>query len=415
MSRLSGLSFGLFNQDQNQSEELILLDGDISEEFSLLSPGAPFGPNLIKNPSLETAGLLSGLPEFWSHGSWDKNNPVPSYPVSGFDEERAVRIDIDKYVGGDSKWYFEDVEIAAGKHYLFSDSFKSTIPSVLTARFLLADNTYRYFDVANLPASFIWQTASQMITAPYNAKSLTIFHSIRGNGSLTTDNFSLREIPVSGGFSQGFVSLDFDDGWALTYKNALPILNKAGLKSTQSIISGSIKDWHYVNKSQILDMQNSGHEIASHTKTHADLTRFSASRVKDEVAGSKKALLSLGVEAINSFVYAHGKYNNQAEEAVKDAGFINARTIDIGYNTKTSNPYLLKSQVIALNTSFDEVKFWIDRAIADKTWVILVFHQIDYSGQTYSATPEMLQQIVDYLVLQNVSVLTNSQGAALLE
>jgi hypothetical protein len=54
----------------------------------------------------------------------------------------------------------------------------------------------------------------------------------------------------------------------------------------------------------------------------------------------------------------------------------------------------------------------VDTAILNKSWVILVFHEVNTSGDQYSVTPAMLQSMVDYLKQTGVSVVTEQQGLA---
>jgi len=222
-------------------------------------------------------------------------------------------------------------------------------------------------------------------------------------------------LPGNDRFSQGFVSLNFDDGWLVTYQNALPILNKAGLKSTQNIITGEFKySSLYVSRAQVLVMQADGHEIGDHTKSHLHLNQLTDAQEKREITSSKNDLLLTGVKNLSTFDYAHGEYNDFIMTVLKESDFAGARTVNLGFNTKSTEPFLLKAQVVDANTTLEQVKGWIDQAVRDKTWVILVFHQIDHSGRTYSSTPETLQQIVDYLVQKNVPVRTNAEGISLL-
>jgi hypothetical protein len=46
---------------------------------------------------------------------------------------------------------------------------------------------------------------------------------------------------------------------------------------------------------------------------------------------------------------------------------------------------------------------------------ILALHRVDTSGLTYSTTPQTLQQIVDYLVNNDITVVTVSEGYDLMK
>ena len=234
-------------------------------------------------------------------------------------------------------------------------------------------------------------------------------------GARLPSDSDYAKLPDNDEFSQGFISLNFDDGWLTTYQNALPILNKVGLKSTQYIItSGFNNPTIYVSRSQVLKMQADGHEIGGHTINHFHLNQLSDGRKKNEITGSKNDLISAGVTNLSTFDYAHGEYNDFVITALKNSGFSGARTVERGFNTKNTDPFLLKAQAIDKNTTIEQVVVLIDEAMREKKWVILVFHQIDGSGKQYSATPEMLSQITDYLVRANVPVKTNAEGISLL-
>jgi peptidoglycan/xylan/chitin deacetylase (PgdA/CDA1 family) len=211
------------------------------------------------------------------------------------------------------------------------------------------------------------------------------------------------------------ISLNFDDGWLSAYNNALPILNKAGLKSTQYIIGEGLSDpYNYVNASQVLTMQSTGHEIGAHSRTHADLIGLSASQLQSEINGSKQDLLEIGVNQVNTFAYPFGDVNSTVETATRNAGFTSARGVESGFNTKDTNPYILKSRSLENTTSITTIKSWIDAAIQNDTWEILVIHQVVNSGGQYSITPATMQQIVDYLIQKNVRVVTNSEGVQIM-
>jgi len=68
----------------------------------------------------------------------------------------------------------------------------------------------------------------------------------------------------------------FDDGFISQYNYAAPILDSFGFKGTFFVISGSMTDdlpgiWRYGTWKQFREMALDGHEIGSHTVTHADL------------------------------------------------------------------------------------------------------------------------------------------------
>jgi len=206
---------------------------------------------------------------------------------------------------------------------------------------------------------------------------------------------------------RGVVSIDFDDGDESGYVNGLPIVQAAGFKTTQFIVTKHLDTPGYVTTGQVLAMQDSGHEIGAHTRTHLPLSTLTAAQQQDEIVGSLTDLKTLGVNA-TSFAYPYGEYNDTTLSIVGDAGFLSARTTQRGFDDSSSNRLLLKSYVIGPDgidtlTTIDDA---IDEAQTNGTWLILVFHRIDETGQRTSIPHELLQQIVDHLVQQKTPVVT---------
>lgn len=213
------------------------------------------------------------------------------------------------------------------------------------------------------------------------------------------------------------ISFNFDDGYLSVYENAIPMLNSAGFKSTQYIIAETLGGGFsgYVNASQVLAMQAQGHEIAAHSNTHADLTLLTPTELANEVSGSKSTLEASGVNFISSFAYPYGNYNNAVIQALVSAGYEAGRTAyPDGENYKDTNKYELKVVDVQLAMPIETVRAWIDQAVANKSWVIFMYHQIDGSGDQYSTTPVKLQQAIDYALSKGVKVVTNREGVALM-
>ena len=92
------------------------------------------------------------------------------------------------------------------------------------------------------------------------------------------------------GWTKGMVTYSFDDGLASVYADALPILKKHHQKATVGIvydrvISGSDD---YLDVSQVMEMQNSGWEVASHGLTHKRPTEIPQYYYQESISGWEK-------------------------------------------------------------------------------------------------------------------------------
>jgi peptidoglycan/xylan/chitin deacetylase (PgdA/CDA1 family) len=170
----------------------------------------------------------------------------------------------------------------------------------------------------------------------------------------------------------------------------------------------------YIDREEVLGLQSSGHEIGGHTRIHPDLTKLLADQITAELSGNRADLLSIGAAPILSLAYPYGLYNDQIKQLVQAAGFTSARTVNAGLNVKTSDKFALLAESVGATTTLDQIKTWVDTAVANKAWLILTLHQVDQTGAEYGTTPAILQGLVDYLTTNNVPVHTISEGLALM-
>jgi peptidoglycan/xylan/chitin deacetylase (PgdA/CDA1 family) len=388
------------------------------DNFSIQQiPPLPTDPtNLIANPSVETVSANnSSLPYGWNRVTSAGITATFDYAAPAQNGLKSLSINALSYTSGaGAKWYFQSVPVNGGEEYRYSDYYTGSANSFVTVQFLFSNGTYQYMDLMKLTPSTSWKKAEDTFLVPIGAVSLTIIHGIKEVGTLSTDTFVLRKL-TNGSFAHGMVSLNFDDGLGSVYNNAIPILNAHNIKSSQYIITSNFSDQpDYVTISEMLAMNAAGHEIGSHTRTHQHLSELSISDAINEIVGSKNDLVALGATPNTVFVYPYGDYNDRVRQQVIDAGYIGARTVHSGYNTKNSDKYALRDQHVEVNTTFEQIKSYIDTAMANNTWLILEIHDINNSGDQYSSTPEIMQQVAEYLTINAIPVVTTAEGIALM-
>ena len=215
---------------------------------------------------------------------------------------------------------------------------------------------------------------------------------------------------------QGFVSIDFDDGYESAYLNGMPILDKAGIKTTQFIITQLIGHPLFLTQDQILTLQAEGHEIGAHTRTHPHLSTLTDDQQKNEILGSYDDLVAMGIRP-NWFAYPYGDYNSISVTDARST-FEGARTVNGAANDKSTEPFLLNCYSIhpgAPVYAIGDITKLIDSAQTNGTWLILLFHKVDEDdGDSISVPHDLIQQVTDYLLARSVKVVTMSQGWSLI-
>jgi peptidoglycan/xylan/chitin deacetylase (PgdA/CDA1 family) len=343
----------------------ILDSANIPATFNIITNetnGAGAG-ELISNGSLEVAGT-NGDPAGWSRGGWGTNTSTYTYSNQGYTDNTAATVAITAYTSGDAKWYYEDVPVTPGQNYRYTSAYRSNIQSELVVRYTMNNSAVLYSFIATIPNSNnTWSILSHALTPPAGAVSATMFHIINGVGTLTLDTVSF------------------------------------GIENS------------YVTPLHVRTIEQAGNEISSHTKTHPSLPSLSSAGQTTEINGSKDDLLAMGVSSVQTIAYPYGEYSSTTQLITEQSGYQGARSVERGYNTPTTNAFGLKVQGVLRTTTLAEVINWIDTAEQNKTWLILMFHQIDNNpASTFGTTPALFEEIVSYLSTSGIRIVTTTEG-----
>jgi len=130
-----------------------------------------------------------------------------------------------------------------------------------------------------------------------------------------------------------------DDGYASIYNIAYPILAERGLTATFFVHTAYVDTPNHLTWAQLRELISNGFEVGSHTVTHPRLT--TVENLADEVAASRWTIEhELGI-AIDVFSYPYGDYDERVIDAVREAGYRVAVTIEPGYAVASDAPYSL--------------------------------------------------------------------------
>ncbi|MGC2048961.1 MAG: polysaccharide deacetylase family protein [Gallionella sp.] len=146
--------------------------------------------------------------------------------------------------------------------------------------------------------------------------------------------------------------ITFDDGYVDNLA-ACEELQKRGMRATWFIVTGSIGEppiWpadggpggRMLNVAELCDMQENGMEIGSHTVNHVRLTEVDDARLVQELADSKSSLEDMLGNAVTSFAYPYGAWDERCAAAVKHAAYTAACTTRTGWALRDNNPYQLR-------------------------------------------------------------------------
>ncbi|MCJ7635110.1 polysaccharide deacetylase family protein [Candidatus Bathyarchaeota archaeon] len=154
-----------------------------------------------------------------------------------------------------------------------------------------------------------------------------------------------------------------------------------------------------------------GWDFEDHTYSHPYLTTLSADQIRLELEKVNVAFIAHGYPTPKHFDYPYGDSNSYVESIV--AQYRSSGKLGWGGHNyyPVSNWYKINVFEIRRTLSWETIRGWVDTSVVDQTLLVINTHDVS-SDQTayqypYGCTPEMLMQLLDYLVQkQNAGQLT---------
>ena len=195
------------------------------------------------------------------------------------------------------------------------------------------------------------------------------------------------------------ITFSIDDGYEEIYTIGLPLFQSKGITASISIIPDligqSFETYPLMNLNKINTLYNAGWEIASHSSSHAHLTTLDRNGKDYEIRLSKSKLENYGFK-IDTFCLPFGQHDAEVDSIVQ-SNYYNYRYSDWGENNINSfNRHDLKSKWVVNTTTFNEIKSWIDSAVINDSWLIIMLHHINHPENEYSINSDLLSQVIDY-------------------
>jgi peptidoglycan/xylan/chitin deacetylase (PgdA/CDA1 family) len=200
--------------------------------------------------------------------------------------------------------------------------------------------------------------------------------------------FPIGLLPARSEPVQAMVSITFDDSFESQYLNAFPVLKKYGLTATAYVVTRGLGEatddpiWRLMTWNNIRQLRDAGWEIGSHTLSHPHLPKLDDSQLNDELVFSAKHLeRQLGVLP-RSFAAPFGEVDDRVLAAIKKTYKSNANAGDADASSAGMNdlgkvdPYNVSRLVVPRDMLPDEVCEAVGKAVTERKWLVLAFHQI---------------------------------------
>ena len=194
------------------------------------------------------------------------------------------------------------------------------------------------------------------------------------------------------GFRSAAVSFTFDDGCANQFAEALPMFNEYGFKMTLFTVISWSPNW-----TALQTAASQGHEIASHTVTHTNLSTISTADAIAELKNSR--------DAIDAHITGQKCLTMAYPYCVPDTGnvcrqfYLAARGCSGSIEPKTPANFMNISSFVCGNlSSIQTPPDFAAKAAAAATvngWVVFLIHGIDDDGGYSPVTSSNLRGTLD--------------------
>lgn len=203
--------------------------------------------------------------------------------------------------------------------------------------------------------------------------------------------------------NQAALSITFDDGLACQIQHAIPIMTKRRVPGTFFLIEKAGAGYPAFDEKVWKPVVESGHEVGSHSATHVKAATLGPGGFKYEAESSKSFLESrLGIP-INSYCYPYTDAPAPYQQAVRSAGYKQARggrvarvdkfiTRDDGVNLFNTPCYHINSGEV------QNIPTILAAALWRKAWVTLMLHGVGPDGSQWdNVFPDDFDKLLDHV------------------
>ncbi|WP_293295441.1 polysaccharide deacetylase family protein [Allomuricauda sp.] len=201
------------------------------------------------------------------------------------------------------------------------------------------------------------------------------------------------EIATWKNFAASAVSHTWDDAYKQQVDIAIPLFDEFDMHTTLFVLPNNIDNWDPYRTAYL-----NGHEIASHTMSHPDFDKLSATEVEYQLSRSQEVIFQ-NMEYNDcltlAYPYCHADSFNLTEKY-----YIAARTCQSRIEKSTPDNFM---EVAAFLCGEGSAYYTADqlnsiaRSAKDQTgWGVYMFHLIDGTGG-YSIDSEVLRQHLTFL------------------
>ncbi|MBN2275960.1 MAG: polysaccharide deacetylase family protein [Bacteroidales bacterium] len=202
------------------------------------------------------------------------------------------------------------------------------------------------------------------------------------------------EVGIWPGFRTAAINYTFDDGCSNQFKTAIPLFDEFGFNLTLFTVTNWVGNWAALESAAA-----NGHEVASHTVTHADFRNITLEQQETELKNSREIIESHIPD--NKCITMAYPYCATGADTICSKYYLSARGCQGFVEPKTPGSYFNISSVICGNlgdiNTLQDFKLRFTDAANKNGWCVFLIHGIDDDGGYSPITSGELRRSVEYL------------------
>ena len=159
---------------------------------------------------------------------------------------------------------------------------------------------------------------------------------------------------------KNLVLITFDDGYQDNFTYAYPLLKENDFPAMIFVVVNKIGKKGYLKISQINEMIKNDIYFGSHTLSEKYLPSLDVKEMKREIIQSKIKLERITDKPVHFFAYCTGGFNRNAQNILKDSGYLAAFTTNRGFNRdRRNNDDIFALRRIKITDRDNPFKLWV--------------------------------------------------------